>query len=288
MKNLIFNNVAGALAIALVGTMSARGGSFDVPLDESRSRLTFELCITDRCDEDSSPVAGAIRISLDSIGDPSELTLWDFDMSLTESIDLSISWGFLGRFDATGTDIRLFYAFPGEPIGPAPIEGGSYVLRNVPTNSEGHMEYLAIGLPCLLLEGSGYPCEGAIELADLGTQILDEFSGSITVVDRVVTLTSHVDLTLPLDPENPDLGQMHVFGTVVGSVALPILSGDVDDDFDVDLDDHAAWVACAAGPGVSEPPDGCSAEAFAASDIDDDSDVDLADFTAMQGLIVGG
>lgn len=277
-----------AFAVGSLGVAPARAGSFEVPIDESQSRLSFELCVSDRCDEDSSPVAGGVTISLDSIGDPTMLTLWDFDMALTETIDLTLSWGFLGRIEAMASGVRLTYALPGTPHGPAPIEGGNYTLLDVPTNTEGHVEYLATGLPCVLLEQNGMECEAAIELEDIGTQNLEEFSGTITVENRVVTLLNDVDFTVPIDPKNPDLGTIRVFGTVTGSVELPVLIGDVDDDFDVDLGDHAAWFACMAGPGVSDPPEGCTPEAFAASDIDEDDDVDLADHAAMQGLIVGG
>jgi hypothetical protein len=288
MNRLIRGTGAPVTLIVLAGAAPTLAGSFEVPIDEGRSRLTFELCVSDRCDDDSSPVAGGVTISLDSIGDPALLTLWDFDMALTETIDVTLSWGFLGRLEAMGSGVRLTYAFPGEPVGPAPIEGGGYTLLDIPTNTQGHVEYLATGLPCILLEQFGMECEAAIELEDIGTQNLEEFSGTITIENRVVTLLNDVDFTVPIDPKNPDLGTIRVFGTVTGSVELPVLTGDVDDDFDVDLDDYAAWFACMGGPGVTEPPDGCTPDAFAASDLDDDSDVDIGDYLAMQGLLVAG
>lgn len=53
--------------------------------------------------------------------------------------------------------------------------------------------------------------------------------------------------------------------------------GDLDQDGDVDLADHATFAACMGGPGQSSPPPGCTPEDFQAADLDGDSDVDLED-----------
>jgi hypothetical protein len=59
-------------------------------------------------------------------------------------------------------------------------------------------------------------------------------------------------------------------------------AGDFDCDGRVALDDYAALAACLAGPGVSTPPTGCSADEFQEADLDDDVDVDVTDVAAIQ------
>ncbi|MCP4590387.1 MAG: hypothetical protein GY842_06570 [bacterium] len=63
----------------------------------------------------------------------------------------------------------------------------------------------------------------------------------------------------------------------------PADPGDLDDDGDVDLDDHAVFVDCLAGPAITTPPGDCTALEFDRADLDRDSDVDLKDFGLFQG-----
>jgi len=79
-----------------------------------------------------------------------------------------------------------------------------------------------------------------------------------------------------------DAGNWGPFTAVFLNVAL---AGDLDYDADVDLDDHAIFADCLAGPGVTIPPEGCTAAQFSSSDLDDDLDVDLADFALFQELL---
>jgi len=63
--------------------------------------------------------------------------------------------------------------------------------------------------------------------------------------------------------------------------------GGVDIDCDVDLDDTALLLSCLAGPGVTEPPPGCTPENFARADGDDDGDVDLIDYSLQARNFTG-
>lgn len=69
--------------------------------------------------------------------------------------------------------------------------------------------------------------------------------------------------------------------------ALPILvelsafPADLDGDGDSDLDDHAILVVCLAGPRVSLPPRGCSADQFRLADLQGDTDVDMNDYAVF-------
>lgn len=274
--------LAAAIILAVAGSPPARAGSFVVPLDPGRSRINVELCVVDRCDEDGSPVEGYVEIELDRVSAPQFIGMYDFQMELTEEIDLRLSWGFLGTLTATATDVTMMYAQPGERLGPEPIEGGNFTFLDVPTDATGRINYLATGLPCVALQQAELPCEGDLNLEDQGTQTAEQFGGQISVAGRRVTLTSDLDVTVPLDAENPDLGYLRIFGSAEGSVDLPVLLGDVDDDFDVDLADYLLLWGCLGGPGVTTPPEGCAPEVFAASDLDDDADVDVADYITFQ------
>lgn len=64
--------------------------------------------------------------------------------------------------------------------------------------------------------------------------------------------------------------------------------GDYDGDVDVDATDYGlVFQQCLAGPGVSTPPGGCTAEQFGWADLDDDNDVDLDDFREFQLFFTG-
>jgi hypothetical protein len=65
-------------------------------------------------------------------------------------------------------------------------------------------------------------------------------------------------------------------------------AGDLDRDFDIDLDDFALWSGCLNGPNRVQPaPPGCPNERYFPSDLDDDGDVDLADFARLQAALAG-
>jgi hypothetical protein len=70
---------------------------------------------------------------------------------------------------------------------------------------------------------------------------------------------------------------------VTGVDVFPL--GDIDGDCDVDLADHELFYGCMGGPGVTDPPQGCDPEDFAAADLDDDEDVDARDFSVLQSLL---
>ncbi len=74
---------------------------------------------------------------------------------------------------------------------------------------------------------------------------------------------------------------------VVSSVPVPVVSGDLDGDGDVDLLDFATFAVCITSSGVTTPPDQCAAEEFAAADLDGDGDVDLIDFASF-ATVFGG
>lgn len=270
MSRLVCLSILGAL---LVGFAAAE--TFEVPLDPGQSSLEFELCIAGSCDTDSSAISGPVTIELDSVDSPTQVWLHDFHLAASSDLHWHISWGILGSFDADATGLLLNYANPGLPMGPEPVVGGVFSFLSVPASMEGTYSYTATGVPCWALELAGRPCNDTQNLADMGTPIFDEWSSTISSQDRVVTLTSAIDVTLPLDPNNPDLGTLSVYGSLQGQTYVP-MPGDVDGDGDVDLSDLAgvlgAYGACTGDPSYNP-----------AADFDDSGCVDLSDLATLLG-----
>ena len=282
-----FRTLSLVIAVGCLTGGAAYGLPFEVPLDPAQSSLTVELCVSGVCDSDSSAVTGSFLIELDSVDYPGLITLYDFAGELTDTLDVHLDFGLWigGDLYATLTDTAVRYANPGVPFGPAGIGGdGSFLFSNTPTDAEGDFSYEATpsyGIACLALQAAGMPCTGAFDLAEQGTQAAD-ITGFVTSSNRTVTLNSDIDVTVPIDETNPDLGTIHVAGTLFGQADVPQPLGDVDGDGDVDLTDYAYFAACLAGPEVDVPPPGCSAYHFDNAKLDADADVDLADFAEFQ------
>ena len=283
-----FRTLSLVVVLGCLAGGSAFGLPFEVPLDPAQSSLTVELCVSGVCDSDSSAVTGSFLIELDSVDYPGLITLYDFAGELTDTLDVHLDFGlFGGDLYATLTNTAVRYADPGVPFGPAGVGGdGSFLFSNTPTDAEGDFSYEASGLACLALQAAGMPCTGAFDLAEQGTQAAD-LTGFVTAANRTVTLSSDIDVTVPIDEANPDLGTIHVAGTLFGQADVPRPTGDVDGDGDVDLTDYARFAECLAGPEVNVPPPGCSVYHFGNSKLDTDADVDLADFAEFQ-VVFGG
>jgi hypothetical protein len=202
------------------GSPATLAGPFVVPIDEAASSVTVEMCIPGGCDSDTSAVSGYTEIALDDNFTPTLIALHDFDLSLTDTIDINISILF-GELTASGTDLRLLYATPEVPTGPVPVEGGAFLFVEVPTYAEGIITYDATGTVCVALQAAGLPCTDTINLADEGMQTGD-MDGTIVVEDGIATLTFNTSIEVPLDPENPELGSLWISGVVTGSTPAPV------------------------------------------------------------------
>jgi hypothetical protein len=272
------------MGVLLLAPAWAAPAPIVVPMNQSQSVLNFELCIADSCSSDSSSVAGSVTIGLDDYQQPSQIWLYDFDLQLAESLHWSISWGFLGSFTADATGAALTYAYPGTPLGPGAIVGDQFTLLDVPANAEGTLTYHASGVPCWALEGASMPCDDTRDLSEGGTQVADEFAGTVTVQDYVVTLSTSLDLMVPLIPEQPDVATLHVWGTVRGQAELPPPAlGDMNDDGAVNNFDIAPFVFALThteAEFLAQYPGGC----YACADVNDDGDVnnfDIGPFVAL-------
>ena len=280
------------LGLALLGlwfTSASLATPFDVPLNPSQSTLNVQLCVAGSCDTDSSPVSGTVTIDLDSIDNPAQIWLYDFELHLDNDLNWYISWGILGHLTADATGVTVQYATPGTPTGPATVTAGSFDFIGVPANSAGVLSYTATGVPCYALQGVGLPCTDSQNLADQGTQIADQFAGVVTSQSRVVTLASQIDVTSPLDPNNPSLGTIHVYGNAHGQVyvPVPIVRGDLNCDGTVGFGDINPFVLFLSNPSAWQvanpdcPP--------ANGDINDDGTFpSFGDINPFVALLSGG
>jgi hypothetical protein len=276
------------LLVAAVLAVPGLAAPFVVPIDPGQSVLNFELCISGKCDTDSSSVSGTVTIDLDSIENPAQIWLHDFYLRLDHNLHWYISWGILGSFTADATNVAVYYAYPGTPMGPVPIAGHNFTFNDVPTNAEGTLTYHATGVPCIALQGAGVPCDDSQNLADQGTQTADQFSGTVTSQGRVVTLATSIDMTVPLVPEYPTLATLHVYGTVRGQVYVPpvILPGDLNCDGVVGFGDINPFVLLLSNPGAWQTQyPGCPIEN---GDINGNGSVGFDDINPFVALLSGG
>lgn len=268
----------------LAATLPVAALPFDVPINSSQSVLTFELCVSGNCDADSSPVTGAVRIELDSVDLPAQIWMHDFDVYLSQSLDFYLSWSIFGSLTATGTNLALHYADPGAALGPVPVSGAAFTFPAVPATQAGLLTYHATGIPCAALQAAGQPCDAVRDLS-LEPPSSSAWTGSVSTAARLVTLVTTIDDTQPLDPNNPTLGSLRVYGTIRGTAYVPRPPGDVDGDGDVDGLDGICQAECLAGPANPGAPPTCIGDHFAFSDLDADGDADLADAADLMRLL---
>lgn len=270
-----------ASTVLLIGR-DLRASPIEIPVNTSASSVTVQLCVIGSCDTDVSPAAGFVELKLDSLSAPEQVQVYDFVISLTEIINLFISYGIFGNISATGQNVSLEYAAPGTPLPPAPLgAGGAFAYIDVPAISNGVVNYTATGLPCSALMGSGLPCTDTIVLADQGVQN-GSFSGAVTVLPgRVVQMTLNPSVSGPIDPANPSLGTLTITGNIVGQAVVP-LPGDANLDGTVNGRDVQAFTNVLLAPGAF------GWQARFAADMDDDDDFDADDAALFVDCLVNG
>lgn len=265
---------------------SALAAPFVVPINPAQSTLSFQLCISGSCSTDSSPVAGTVTLEVANVPNPQQIWLHDFDFQLVENLHWYISWGFLGSFTADASGAAIIYAYPGTPLGPNPITSGAFSFTSLPVDTEGMLTYSAVGLPCTVLQAAGLLCSDTQSL-DQGTQTADEFGGTITSASRVVTLATDIDVLAPLDPAYPDMGTLHVWGVVRGSVYVPPpAAGDTNCDGAVNVFDIDPFVMALTDPaGYASAFPTCE---ISAADTDGNGEVNVFDIDPFVLLLTGG
>lgn len=266
--------------IGFVGAPATAETIVDLTVDPAQSIVTVELCVLGSCDTDDSPVVGDMIIQLDAPVDPNEMFLLDFYFELTSNLKLNVG-NILGSLSVNLQDVTMSYAFPGLPHGPSELEGDTFAFFNVPLFMSGLAFYDATGVICDFLQSQGLLCADTFDLSQFGVVNAESFTGEISIDGNTVTVTSNPTVVVPLDPDNPDFGQIEFTGVIVaiGIVSVP---GDFDGDGDVDEFDVEAYFGCVTGPDAGPITAPC--EVF---DFDEDDDVDFGDFGVLQRVFTG-
>lgn len=221
----------------LMTASSVRAERFIALIDPSRSTITVTLNLAGGSATDSSPASGSVELILDTVRTPTTVTGLDYSILLTETLMLDVSFGLFGNFESDLQNFRLFYSAPGTPVGPVPLNMGQYTFPTTEARTEGTLTYTATGTVCAFLTNNMLPCN---DIDDLSTEPPTpvDFSGTVSVApNRVVTLTTNVDFTRPVDSMNPALGTVRTVGTLVASVFVPVIRGDADGDCAVSFAD---------------------------------------------------
>jgi len=277
----------GTVAAALVVTMiaaSSRATPFRVPVNAAQSSVTVELCIDGQifgvqCDTDTSPVVGGSQWKVDSLSNPTMLTVYAFNLALTEQIDLDVNFSIFGGIDVIGQNIAMAYQTPFVPQPPVAINATNFDYPGIPTAMSGTINYDATGLVCTALSDGGLPCSDMVDLSQQGSGFID-ITGTISInpTTRVVTMLMNPDVLLPISPTDPDAGSLHITGTIVGSVTLP-LHGDANLDGVVDGRDIQLFVATLVNPDQGW-------QRRYAVDMNDDDSFDIADVALFVDLLL--
>jgi len=233
-----------ALVFAASTALSASAQQIEVPFDQSLSSIEVTLTISGASDTDSSPVIGSVVLDIEDLENPVQLVVLDLDVNATESIDHSISFGFLGGFTQSSTGVGVGYDMPGSPSLPASIVGGAFVLPSLDVFFSGMGTYNATGLVCSLLQDQGFLCNDMFDFGAGGVAQAQDVAGTFAIADGQVFVSIDLDLSLPFDPKDPSLGQIEIVGTVMGSAMLPVLAcpGDCDGSGTVDFNDLVAML----------------------------------------------
>jgi hypothetical protein len=263
------------LTVALVAGSAAQASPFRIPIDSSSSSLTVELCVDGQilgvqCDDDSSSVSGETWWEIDSVSNPTTLTLHAYTLTLNETINLSVQFGIVGGITATGTGISIEHPNPFTPLPPTPLSMSTFDYLNVPANVNGMVAYNSTGLVCTALQGLGLLCNDTIDLAQQGEQT-GSFAGTVMIMpDRTISIEYNPNVSQAIDEDNPDVGMLNITGIITGMVQLP-LRGDANLNGTVDGDDVDPFVGTLMDPG------GATWESRFATDMNNDNAFNAAD-----------
>jgi len=249
----------------------AHAQQVEIQFDETISTVVVDLTISGTTDSDTSPLVGSIMIDVEDFDLPVQFTLLDLNLLATETIDHNISFGFLGSFMQSSTDVSVNYATPGTPSLPAVVTGTDYTLASLDAVLGGTGDFVATGLVCTLLQGQGLPCMGKVPLAGAESITAQSITGTLSIENGMITVSMNITLSMPFDPMDPGAGSFDVVAFAGGSAPLPVAAcaGDCDDSGAVDFNDLVAMLFQFGGNGGGV---GC--------DADDSGSVDFNDLVA--------
>lgn len=182
MKTLLMSGACGLL----VCTVAAQPTTLTLTSGSSISvNGTLHTPVGSQTDSDASPITGTITIELDSYGSPTAITLHDFALAVSESIDLAYDWGFLGHVDITVQNATANYGDV-VPSGPVPVAvDTTFYFPSILTDISGSGS--ATG--SIFLYGN---IDQAVNLADFSPFTTD-FAGSVGVSGGTVTLAGTIE-----------------------------------------------------------------------------------------------
>ena len=230
MKTLFRSSllVTALLSCALVLPIrsSAEGTQVTLPVNSANSTLTVTLCadpgVGQSCDTDSASVTGFLVASFDDNEAPGAITVRNFDLQASRSLNLNLSWLFgLARLDATANGLGLSHASPGGQNPFFPVSAGVFTAVEVPYQARGLANYNATGLACTALQNSGQPCSGAFDLATNGPGTIASAPGTVQVNNGVATVHLDITVTQYLDESNPSMGTITIHAVVNASAPVP-------------------------------------------------------------------
>jgi len=162
----------------------------DLTIQPQQSGVSAQICISPsglgtECDTDTSGLTGLLSIELDSYNAPAAITIHDFHLALTNTMNYNMDWGFfIGGIDIQLSGVTISYATPGTPTGPVAVDGaGDFDFPAVQAFFTGSGSYQGYGLVMGGLVGSG-----TFNLADFGA-VDSAIAGNVAVdAQGLVTL----------------------------------------------------------------------------------------------------
>lgn len=116
LRALSLAALAGSASVALADltTLTLTSGS------SIQVSATLSTPVGSDSDSDSSPVTGQITIELDSYGNPTAITLHNFSVAVSQTLDLDFDFSFFGNVSTDVTDATANYGSE-EPAGPVGV-----------------------------------------------------------------------------------------------------------------------------------------------------------------------
>lgn len=205
------------LSLLTIGAALTLGG-IEFQLDPNQSSFDATLCILQNCETDSSTLSGTIRAAIECPDAPRAISFEGFTAQVDENLAWVLDYGFLGKITVNASGLKMTQT--GDPTPFAPVVGGNFEVADVPVKLEGVVTYKATGLVCETLKNMGRACEDTV---DLGEQegVMATLAGRIEVDATTIRLAADFDEVILLDPEQPDLGTLHIVGQMRANADRP-------------------------------------------------------------------
>lgn len=222
MKKLLCPIFAVMALASLIGRVSAV--EVQIPVDTNSSTLRVDLCVgaipPERCDDETHPLQGSLVVDLDDGGNPTSVSLRNFDLQSTAAYVLRIDYGLiLGRIDVTASNLRIYHALPGPANPYVPVATNQVNFQDVPYLTAGAAAYNISGLACTVI-GASFPCTSNIDLSTLGQNSVTNLPGTLQVSNGMVHISMDLQFSTPLNPDDPTLGRLAGHAVIHGSAPI--------------------------------------------------------------------